>query len=312
MSYKFTRRSFIKKTSTLGVATLAGSYLLPDLLLAAAEPGLDIASITGKDFYKNTVEAVKMLGGMKKFVAEGARVAILPNAVGKYPATSVNPKVMLAVIEMCFEAGAAEVRLIKGVAENFWEGKEISKTQMAAFKRCIISERECDVLPIEKGVALKEAHICKDLMNADVFINLGLMKHHQGTKFTGMLKNLMGACPHDPTNKFFHFGSNPNAKGFYDDPAFLSQCVADLNLLKKPDLCIADSTEFITSNGPFGPGDIEIADTVTAGLNPVSVDAFCSSFLELNVNDVAMIGMSAKHGLGELDLEKLNIKQETV
>ena len=82
MSGKYTRRSFIKKSATLSAASLAGSYLLPDILKATEETNLDIASVSGKDYYKNTVDAVGMLGGMKKFVSEGAKVAILPNAVG--------------------------------------------------------------------------------------------------------------------------------------------------------------------------------------------------------------------------------------
>ena len=62
MSGKYTRRSFIKKSATLSAASLAGSYLLPDILKATEETNLDIASVSGKDYYKNTVEAVGMLG----------------------------------------------------------------------------------------------------------------------------------------------------------------------------------------------------------------------------------------------------------
>ncbi len=310
MSRKFTRRSFIKSSATLGAATLAGGYLLPEILNATEITKLDIASVAGTDYYQDTIESVRMLGGMNKFITSGDKVAILPNAIGKYPATTVNPLVLLATIAMCFEAGAKEINLIKGVSEKYWNGKNITDDQMAAFQRCTISKQEFDIMPIKDGIALKEAHISKDLMNADKFINLAHVKHHSGPQFTGLLKNLMGACPHNPTNKFFHFGSN--ASDWYGDIDFLSQCVADLNILRKPDLCIADSTEFLITNGPFGPGEVKKSDTVTAGLNPVAVDAFCTKFLSLKIEAVAMIKMSAQHGLGEMNLDKLNIKEAIV
>jgi uncharacterized protein (DUF362 family) len=309
MSYQYTRRAFIKKSATLGAASLAAGHFLPDMLLAGEEPVSDIASVSGKDYSRITAEAVRKLGGMEKFVSSGTNVAILPNAVGKNPATTVSPLVLLGVIEMCFEAGAKEVRLIKGISENYWDGKDIPKKKKDVFDRCIISSGDYRVLPIKEGVALKEAHISKDLMNADIFINIAHVKNHSGTNFTGMLKNLMGACPHEPTNRFFHFGSNAN--DWYEDVDFLSQCVADLNMLRKPDLCIADSTQFLVTNGPFGPGEIKQSDTVTAGLNPVSVDAFCTRFLDLKIEEVAMIDMAAKHDLGEMNLKKLSIKETT-
>lgn len=310
MSQKYTRRKFIKKSATLGAASLVGASFLPEIIGAAGETVPDIVCITGQDYAKGTAEAVGLLGGIGKFVSPGAKVAILPNAVGQYPATAVNPAVLMAVLQMCHAAGAGEVKLTKGVAEKYWDGFELTKDQAEILAKTPVSDADFAVLPIKNGVALKEAHISKDLMEADVFINVGHMKHHTGTQFTGLLKNLMGACPHNPTNRFFHFGSN--AEDWYDDITFLSQCVADLNLLRKPDLCIGDSSSFITTNGPFGPGEIKTSNAVTAGTDPVSVDAYCTRFLGLKAEDVVMIEMSAKHGLGEDDLSQLNIKEATV
>jgi uncharacterized protein (DUF362 family) len=311
MADKLTRRSFIKKSAALGAASLAGSYIIPDFINAADEASIDIASVTGKDYFRNTIEAVNMLGGMGRFMSSGANVAILPNAVCTHPSTALNTNVLLAVIQLCYEAGAKDVHLIKDVADNYWDGVVLSKDQTEMYARVKIADSDYAVLPIENGLALKEAHISKKLMEADVFINLGLIKHHVGTEFTGVLKNLMGACPHEPTNRFFHFGSKASDSEWYSDIDFLSQCIADLNLLRQPDLSIGDSSSFITTNGPFGPGEIVTSDTITAGSNVVSVDAYCTRFLELTADNVAMIGMAAKHDLGEMNLENVRIKKKT-
>ena len=77
-----------------------------------------------------------------------------------------------------------------------------------------------------------------------------ITKDHAGNKFTGALKNLMGL--NSPGNdRTFH---KPNWKTDPDDIAHLDQCIVDLNQVVKPALNIVDATEFIVSNGPFGPG----------------------------------------------------------
>lgn len=42
---------------------------------------------------------------------------------------------------------------------------------------------------------------------------------------------------------------------------------------------VADVTEFITTNGPSGPGDLKKLDKVVAGTDRVAVDAFCCRYL---------------------------------
>ena len=51
-----------------------------------------------------------------------------------------------------------------------------------------------------------------------------------------------------------HAGSG--AKSEYGDVPFLAQCVADMNTLRKPHLCVADATEFFLTSGPAGPGEL--------------------------------------------------------
>jgi len=98
---------------------------------------------------------------------------------------------------------------------------------------------------ITNGRHLKEAEVAKELLECDVFINMPIAKDHTGVRFTGTMKNMMGASPYS-TNGYFHHGSG--ASGYYDDVEFLSQCIADLNLVRQPDLCLFDGTEVITTN----------------------------------------------------------------
>ena len=122
----------------------------------------------------------------------------------------------------------------------------------------------------------------------------------------------MGACS-SSTNRFFHQGSGKGGLlryfRYYDDIEFLSQCIADVNSIRKPNLCIVDATEFITTNGPSGPGELKKAQKIVAGTNCVSVDAYCSTLLGLQPDEVLMIRYASEHGIGEMDLKKLTIKE---
>ncbi len=126
---------------------------------------------------------------------------------------------------------------------------------------------------------------------------------------SGNLKNLMGVNT-NASNQFFHAGSG--AKGEYDDVPFLAQCIADLNTLRRPDLCVADATEFLLTNGPAGPGELRRLNKVVLGTDPVAVDAYCAPFVGLEAASVLMIARSAEWGLGQMDVTRLAIEQLTV
>ena len=62
-----------------------------------------------------------------------------------------------------------------------------------------------------------------------------------------------------------------------DYVAHLEQLIVDLNKALKPALNVVDATEFIVTNGPFGPGELLKPRKVVAGTDPVAVDAYCAS-----------------------------------
>ena len=80
-------------------------------------------------------------------------------------------------------------------------------------------------------------------------------------------------------------------------------------MVRKPDLCISDATELLLTNGPAGPGDMAKPGYIVAGIDPATVDTYCTKFVNLTGKDVSMIKMAAEHGLGEIDLTTLQIKE---
>ena len=189
--------------------------------------------------------------------------------------------------------------------QKHWDASGLGKVvEEEGAKLILVDMKNADnfqSVPVPKGVALKEAFVMKEFYNHDMLISLPITKDHAGNKFTGTLKNFMGL--NSPmSNKTFHLeDSDPNAIEHLD------QCIADLNTVIAPRLCIVDGTEIITTNGPFGPGEIKKPQTVVAGTDRVAVDAYCTTILGMKPTDIIMIRKAYEHGLGEIDLSKVKI-----
>ena len=157
--------------------------------------------------------------------------------------------------------------------------------------------------PIPNGIALTEARIMKARSDYDVLISVPITKDHAGNKFTGTLKNLMGL--NSPvSNREFHMDNWTTDIGAI---THLDQCVADLNTIFQPDLCIVDATEIIITNGPFGPGELIRPHKIIAGTDRVAIDSYCCGLWDLNPQDIMTITKAHEHGLGEIDLTKVNV-----
>jgi len=310
VSKKINRRSFIKKSAALGVTSVVTSSILPAYVIGKTP--LDISVVQGEHYEKNTIKAVENLGGMEKFVPKNSKVAILANPQRNNPGAYTKPEVLKAVIKMCKQAEAKEICCISWLPKKNWEGTGLKKVVDEEGSELKITNRKDEQLfkpvPIEKGKELKEARIMNTFFDFDVFINIPITKDHAGNKFTGTMKNLMGLNS-PANNRTFHkkdWDTNP------DSIAFLDQCIADLNTIIKPDLCIVDATEFIITNGPFGPGELFKPKKVVAGTDRVAVDAYCSTLWGLNPKDIFMINNAYDHGIGEINLNNVKIKEVAI
>jgi len=309
------RRSFLKKAACITGGALLSSG--PLSVLAQTSPQgspppevkLDLVAARGKDFYVSTQKAIQELGGIEAFVRKGDRVGLLVNSPFKNIGASVNPDVVLAVLEKCLEGGAKEIRYLKDPYRGYWERSSRSGELANVIKSLKYESGDHVKVEIPDGVALKDARVTKDLFECDAFINISITKHHEGVRYSGALKNMMGLCPFS-TNSYFHWGTLK--LGWYGDLNHLNQCIADLNLVKQPNLCLSDATTFITENGPYGPGKLAGTETIVASTNPVSLDAFCCRFLGLQPEEVLMIPKASRHGLGSMNLGRLRVKSLSV
>jgi uncharacterized protein (DUF362 family) len=280
------------------------------LVLPAGDSGptADLAIVSGSNCYDATVRAVDLLGGMKRFLRPGASVGLLVNSRYTKPGTFVKPPMTLAVIMMCRQAGAARIVSLENTPARYWRGATLSHEHRQCIND-IRSPRSHRTVLIPGGVNVRKADVVPDLLECDVYINMPIFKDHGGIRFTGTLKNLMGAIS-DRSNQTFHQGSDP--AGDTDDFAFLSQSIADANLLRRPTLSIGDATEILVQGGPFGPGPVRDFRTVVASTDPVALDACGAGILGIRPEEVLMLRRAQDHGLGSIAMNTLTVVRESL
>jgi len=312
MTVKIGRREFFKTSAQTGLTlAIGGKLVAADAGRAAAGLGakpVDVAVGVGADYEKATMKAVELLGGIKKFVPKNARVALLPNVQSRHPGSFTKPEVLRAVIKLCKKAGAKEINCLSWQTVKQWQDtglKAVIDAEGVGLKLFEKDESLFKAVPVPGGQALTEARILAELYNHDVLINMPITKDHAGNKFTGTMKNLMGL--NSPVNnRTFH---RPNWKTDPNDVAHLEQSIVDLNKAVKPALNVVDATEFITTNGPFGPGELIKPQKVVAGTDRVAVDAYCAGLWGLKPEEIVQIKRASEQGIGEIDLTKVFVKE---
>jgi len=297
MKTSMNRRGFIGSTLALGALMMTGKAFATASSSSPADPKASLAVVGGNDPFAYTTKALELLGGIQRFAKPGQKVGLLVNSPPWWskPGSFCSPEVVLAVVSALAEAGVTDIQYVIDLPNDFLRRSAHAAANEKAISLVRKNGGQWRDVEVTKGKALKTAKVNTVFLDCDVLINMPVAKHHAGTGYTGALKNVMGAC-HRSTNKFFHEGSGK--RGEAEDVVFLSQCIADANTIRRPDLIVCDATEFLLTNGPGGPGELKRANKVVAGADAVAVDAYACSFVGRKPSEVLMLAMAESHGVG--------------
>jgi uncharacterized protein (DUF362 family) len=151
-----------------------------------------------------------------------------------------------------------------------------------------------------KGDLLKDWPVFSEYLEADKIINVPIAKHHNLSRLTLGMKNWLGAIG-DPRNQLHQR---------------LDESLVDLAAFFKPktSLTVLDAYRILLRNGPQGgrASDTKLEKCVAAAADPVAIDAFGATLFEIKPEEMAYLPLAAKRGLGEINLEKLQIEKRTV
>lgn len=303
------RRDFIKKGMVAGVA--AGSAVL----------GCDVAklfaeSVAGKNTGPYDLIATKggepghmfdkgiaELGGMKAFVPQNSTVVVKPNIgwdASPELGANTNPLLVKQIVTHCFGAGAKKVYVFDNTCDVWtrtYKQSGIEKAVKDAGGMMIPanSKRYFQKVDIDKGKKLRGARVHEQILEADVFINVPVLKHHSSAKLTIGMKNHMGIVWN---RGYWHMRG-------------LHQCIADFATFKKPTLTIVDAYNVMKKNGPRGVSvdDVVKLKSQIISIDPVAADTAAVRMFGMDPAEVDYIRAAESLGVGTMALEKLSIKR---
>jgi uncharacterized protein (DUF362 family) len=306
---KIRRRDFLKTGLMAGGAVilskhLSGSGFLTKRPIDFNPPAKgeipDIVTISGANPDECMARLLEPLGGIGKFVHSGQTVGLLVNSPWKRPGYYTQPDIVLSLANLCLEAGAKEIVCFQPVPDGYWERGKLSGKFKSVIQGVRYGSDYVDV-DIPGGVSLKKAKVFREFKEVDVLISVPVAKHHAGVIFSGNLKGMMGVSS-DDTNRGMH---SPEGEYTYKEEEYLAQCIADLNLVRRPDLCIVDATECALSNGPAGPGETIKPGKILAGKDSLALDVYAATLLGFTPDDIMTFNKAYVHKLGEIDPAKI-------
>ncbi len=292
------RRQFIGSAAAAGALLAlggAGKALAaggaPDLV--AAKGGLPDALFD---------RAIQELGGMKAFVKKGQKVLVKPNIgwdVGPERAANTNPALVGRIVEQCLAAGAKEVFVFDHACDDgrrAYRTSGIEAAARAAGAKVAPAYDEGAYQQVKvPGKVLKEAKVHGLLLEADVFINVPILKHHSSSDLTIGMKNLMGVVW---DRSFWHRND-------------LMQCISDMTGFRKPDLTVVDAYRVLKRYGPRGLDEEDVVELKAQILSrdPVAADAAAARLFGAKPTEASYIRRAAEDGWGRRDLEKMDVRK---
>lgn len=308
-----TRREFLMRCAAFGAAALLrGPARGLEAAWAQAAPTppagapFDLVAVKGGGPAARLDRAMRELGGMGAFVRKGQTVLIKPNigwAQGPEVAANTNPELVKRLVEHCLEAGASKVWVFDHSCDHgpsSYKASQIESYAKSAGAQMVPGDGSSyyHEVAIAGASRLKKTSVHELVLEADLFINVPVLKDHSGAGMTSAMKNLMGAVW--DRAEFHRLG--------------LDHCIADACLVRKPDLNIVDAGKVMLSGGPRGyPGSrYSEQRLLVASTDLVAVDAVSARTLGRSPSDFGYIAKAEALGLGKSDLSALNIGRLTI
>ncbi len=292
----YNRRKFLKNFT----AASAGLSLNPASVFSGENNSPLVVMVKNGSIPEMIERALEPLGGMSAFIKKGQVVVVKPNmswASRPEQGANTNPEVVAAVVKMAYQAGAGQVRVFDRTCNEKRRCYRMSGIENAAKKAgakvYYVNDRNFKKIKIAGAKRLKSWEIYKDVLEADVLINVPTLKHHGLTRLTIGVKNLMGFMGGDRGKIHRH----------------IDEKIIDFATIVKPNLTIIDATRVLLRNGPQGGSirDVKKMDTIIASENMISADALAAGLMGVDSRRLGYLVEAEKRGMGIIDVTKMNI-----
>ncbi|HOG48070.1 MAG TPA: DUF362 domain-containing protein [Anaerolineae bacterium] len=316
---RLSRRSLIRGATGLAAGYWATRFFqehgyYPVSAAAPEPPAVVVAEGSDEDSPTRFLKAALLpLGGIEAFVKPGQSVCIKPNATWAnkpHTASSTDPELLRALIEMVRAAGASRIVVIDRctidpapmcLAES-GIGQVIDETGVESGITNLYQEPLSKYTEVEapEGRAFKSISVVKAATETDVRINMAVAKTHLVLPVTLCCKHMMG------------FTYNPS--GLHASFEYLDQGIADLLATPKihPDLHILEAIRVRVRGPSYGdgtdvtdPSRVKRFNRLLVGTDPVLMDSYaCENFFMRSAHEITHIVRAWESGHGEIDVKK--------
>jgi uncharacterized protein (DUF362 family) len=248
--------------------------------------------------------AIDLIGGIEGIVKNGDVVALKPNVVtGRVskPGVITDKRVVEAMIRMCQLAGAKKVLVVEGSGYFTSTDVALEKSGIKAVSEALGAE----VVDVDKDklvdisvpdhLIVDKIPVSKAFMDADVRINLPVMKTHDQLLVTLGVKNLKGVIPKPWKRNFHKIG--------------VVKAVIDLSRAVPVDLTLLDAINAMEGLGPSF-GDIVPLNMIMASKDLWSLDLAASRVMGFEIEELDYLIEGLKLNL--FDPEKLTVVGEQI
>jgi len=212
-------------------------------------------------------ELLAPLGGMGAFVRPGQTVLVKPNLLmAKPPAAAVttHPTVVRAVIRAAQAAGG---RVRVGDSPGFGSARKVAA---GCGLLAVLEETGADFAPFDESVTIpagpdsfRHLEVARDLVDADVILNVAKLKTHQMMGYTGAVKNLFGGIV-GLRKPGLHLQAGA-------DKGLFARMLLDLCDRLAPALSIIDAVVGMEGDGPSGGTPVALGALI-ASPSPLAAD----------------------------------------
>lgn len=241
-------------------------------------------------------KAVDLTGGIAAYVKPGMSVLLKPNLLSARPpedAVDTHPEVVRAVARLVKEAGATPV--IGDSPGGYY--KNIDNVFEKSGMKKMASEEGIELVRFTSSRFVDGLPIARRIFDSGCVISIPKFKTHILTVITAAIKNMYGSVT--GLHKTACHSKAPKEKDF-------ARVVAKIYSLATPHLTVLDGIVAMEGDGPSS-GTPRKMNFVAASSDGVAVDSCLAKIIGLNPLDVDVIRFAHEMGLGEADLEKIEI-----
>lgn len=235
--------------------------------------------------------------------------ALAPHSSDK--AITTHPSVVRAIIRYLKKYN---VKIIVGDNPATKELKTVYKVNgtmdvIEEEKVLLANNKELKVISAEQYKRYKDFNVSKEMMEADILINLPKLKTHGLAYFTGAQKNLFGTI-YGLEKAQWHVKSS--------SPLEFGEAMSDLYSAIKNEtknkifVNLMDGIEGLEGEGPSTGGKKKKANVLLASKDAIALDRVAMEIVKLDYKKSFISIMSSDRGLGEFDLEKIQIEGDSL